>query len=225
MTEEVKPEALQVEDQEEGEILEDGEIADDEDDIVALGQNGDPAPGPNNEKENKEISNQTPFAGTFSSYYVDRYILTDCSVHRLPMETQNCNAHLLFHREDTNFKPNKRKRKNNTKKRKRSNSTEVKRKLGDQNAVDISDCLHDNTFDSVELNDEEDYSFDMLDFDVIMEILGCTASKDLIDVIPPTDKSVMMLRIVKIMKQLHGNGSNSVQTLFNWTRIMNFSFI
>lgn len=77
MTEEVKPEAMKVEEQEEGEILEDGEIADDEDDIVALPQNGDPAPGPNNEKENKEISNQTPFAGTFSSYYVERYILTD----------------------------------------------------------------------------------------------------------------------------------------------------
>lgn len=201
MTEEVKPEAMKVEEQEEGEILEDGEIADDEDDIVALPQNGDPAPGPNNEKENKEISNQTPFAGTFSSYYVERYILT------LTMERQNCNAHLLFLREDTNFKPNKRKRKNNTKKRKRSNSTEAKRKLSDQNAVDISDCLHDNTFDSVELNDEDDYNFDMLDFDVIMEILGCTASKDLIDVIPPNEKSLMMLRIVKIMKQLHGNGS------------------
>lgn len=201
MTEEVKPEAMKVEEQEEGEILEDGEIADDEDDIVALPQNGDPAPGPNNEKENKEISNQTPFGGTFSSYYVERYILT------LTMERQNCNAHLLFLREDTNFKPNKRKRKNNTKKRKRSNSTEAKRKLSDQNAVDISDCLHDNTFDSVELNDEDDYNFDMLDFDVIMEILGCTASKDLIDVIPPNEKSLMMLRIVKIMKQLHGNGS------------------
>lgn len=76
MTEEVKPEAaMQVEDQEEGEILEDGEIADDEDDIVALPQNGDPAPGPNNEKENKEISNVASFGGAFSSYYVDRYKL------------------------------------------------------------------------------------------------------------------------------------------------------
>lgn len=177
MTEEVKPEAMQVEEQEEGEILEDGEIADDEDDIVAPGQQNGAGPGPNNEKENKEISNLTSFAGTFSSYYMDR---------------------------EDNFKPNKRRKKNNTKKRKRSNSVEAKRKIGDQNVVDISGCLFDTSFDSVELNDEEDYNFDMLDFDVILEILGCTASQDLIDAIKPEEKSLLLLRIVKIMKQLHG---------------------
>lgn len=116
-----------------------------------------------------------------------------------------CNVQLISHRED-NFKPNKRRKKNNTKKRKRSNSVEAKRKIGDQNVVDISGCLFDTSFDSVELNDEEDYNFDMLDFDVILEILGCTASQDLIDAIKPEEKSLLLLRIVKIMKQLHGTG-------------------
>lgn len=203
MTEEVKPEAMQVEqEQEEGEILEDGEIADDEDDIVALGQNG-AGPGPNNEKENKELSNQTSFAGTFSSYYMDRYRLGALRIRN----TLICNAQLIFRRDD-NFKPNKRRKKNNTKKRKRSNSNEIKRKIGEPSTVDISDCLFETSFDSVELNDEEDYNFDTLDFDVILEILGCTASQDCIDKIQPEEKSLFMLRIVKIMKQLHGNGNS-----------------
>lgn len=74
--------------------------------------------------------------------------------------------------------------------------------------MDISSCLSDTTFDTVELSDEDEYNFDLIDFDVLMEILGCTAPKDLIDNMP-TEKNQLMLRIMKIMRQLHGNGTNA----------------
>ena len=60
-------------DPEEGEILEDGEIADDEDEIVAIDHHlPNQSATIKDEKENKE-SNKSKF-GSFSSYYiVDRY--------------------------------------------------------------------------------------------------------------------------------------------------------
>lgn len=205
MTEELTQDKM-VDDQEEGEILEDGEIADDEDDIVSIGKHS-PNQGTaiKDEKENKE-SNRSKF-GSFSSYYpIDRYgvAMTSAVASDINQVTH------LFLRDD-HFKLHKRKKKNNSKKRKRSNSNESKRKqAGDQvtkhNLIDISQYLNDASFDSVELADEDGYNFELIHFDVLMEILGCTVDKALIDSVPPTDKHRLMLRILKIMQKQHGQG-------------------
>ena len=216
MTEEAKSQDPMEVDQEEGEILEDGEIADDEDDIVPIGQHSvGQSTATKDEKENKESNKSKMGAiGSFSSYFpLDRYLFHAT----VPCVLSCCNT---FSSREDHFKPHKRKKKNNSKKRKRSNSNDIKRKqptdlvVPNHNAVDISNCLNDSTFDTVDLSDEDEYNFDQLEFDVLLEILGCTADKALIDKVLPNEKSKVMLRIIKIMKQLHGNGIALRETCF-----------
>ena len=126
------------------------------------------------------------------------------------------------------FGHGKRKKKNNSKKRKRSNSNDVmmnkqrnnlNNKMGineigppapsSTNIRDISNCFNDTSFDMVELSDEDDYNLEQLEFDELMEILGCRINDDMIESnLIGGPKSTKMLRILKIMKQLHGNGKS-----------------
>lgn len=70
-------------------------------------------------------------------------------------------------------------------------------------AINISQWLHDTSFDEVSLSDSDRVSFDRIDLQVLMEILGCTLdeadSKTFSD-LPENEKHNLMLRIIKIMK-------------------------
>ena len=56
------------------------------------------------------------------------------------------------------------------------------------------------------MSDEDEYNFDQVPFDVLLEILGCSAGKELVENIAPDEKQKFMIRIVKIMKKQHGQG-------------------
>lgn len=205
-----------LEDCEEGKILEDGEIADDDDDDgpIAEAITTTATQPPKDEKENKE-SNQFNRFETFASYFPPgRYRNRISSVKFYKQKF------FLFHSRDEYVKPHKRRKRGNSKKGKRMNNTqhnsgvESKKKFRPNEAalvtnhelVDVSQQLNDTSFDSIELPDENEYHFDQLDFDVLMEILGCTADKTLLDKITASEKPKIMVRIMKIMKKTHGNG-------------------
>lgn len=212
MTEEMS-DSIMHEDHEEGEILEDGEIADDEDDITGpIGGSQNTNQTPSNvkdEKENKE-SNKFKYDNFNSVFPTDRYLYLTISI------LTDINISLYFilcsFREDF-FKSHKRRKRGNSKKNKRSNSIESKKKFSNNDSVtnheliDISHRLNDTFFDNVELSDEDEYNYDLLDFDVLMQILGCTVDKSFIDNVASDEKRKIMVRIMKIMKNIHGNGN------------------
>lgn len=232
-------------DPEEGEILEDGEIADDDDDNEIVPIHGQSSPmnyqpqthQTKDEKENKDnmVNNRNsnnrikPQFGTFSSFYANE---RDDSMNHFgkipsppppPPPPQGPGIGLPM--PAIPFGHGKRKKKNNSKKRKRSNSNDVmmnkqrnnlNNKMGineigppapsSTNIRDISNCFNDTSFDMVELSDEDDYNLEQLEFDELMEILGCRINDDMIESnLIGGPKSTKMLRILKIMKQLHGN--------------------
>lgn len=121
-----------------------------------------------------------------------------------------CTETAAFSPREDYFKSNKRKKRGNSRKRKRSNSNELKRKFRDEadnhQLVDITDYLGDSTFDSVELADEDEYHFDQINFDVLMEVLRCKIDASALQPIPVNDRHRHMVRVVKIMKKLHGHG-------------------
>ena len=82
-----------------------------------------------------------------------------------------------------------------------------------RDTFDITQYLNDSSFDTVELSDEIEFRFELIEFDVFMEILGCKINEESdlfkngnIPQQQQQERSKLMSRIVKIMKKLHGNG-------------------
>ncbi|OTF82904.1 hypothetical protein BLA29_003865 [Euroglyphus maynei] len=80
---------------------------------------------------------------------------------------------------------------------------------------DITQYLNDSSFDTVELSDEIEFRFELIEFDVFMEILGCKINEESEAFkngnVPQQERSKLMSRIVKIMKKLHGNDPDTAR--------------
>ncbi|XP_075590793.1 uncharacterized protein LOC124490666 isoform X2 [Dermatophagoides farinae] len=80
---------------------------------------------------------------------------------------------------------------------------------------DVTQYLNDSSFDTVELSDEIEFRFELIEFDVFMEILGCKINEESEAFkngnVPQQERSKLMSRIVKIMKKLHGNDPDTAR--------------
>ena len=92
-------------------------------------------------------------------------------------------------------------------------TTTVATNSNQRDTFDITQYLNDSSFDTVELSDEIEFRFELIEFDVFMEILGCKINEESdlfkngnIPQQQQQERSKLMSRIVKIMKKLHGNG-------------------
>lgn len=91
--------------------------------------------------------------------------------------------------------------------------------VNQRDIIDITQYINDSSFDNVELSDENEFNFELIEFDDIMEILGCKCdlnaikkdanSADDTENINVTANPQLMCRIVKIMKKQHGNGKHN----------------
>lgn len=83
-----------------------------------------------------------------------------------------------------------------------------------RDVIDISPHLNDSSFDQIDLSDENEFNFNLIEFDVFMEILGCEISEiALKDWNLAVDKSKLMARIVKIIKSINGNGNFDIDLI------------
>ncbi|KPM04567.1 hypothetical protein QR98_0030170 [Sarcoptes scabiei] len=81
-----------------------------------------------------------------------------------------------------------------------------------RDVIDISPHLNDSSFDQIDLSDENEFNFNLIEFDVFMEILGCEISEiALKDWNLAVDKSKLMARIVKIIKSINGNDPDTAR--------------
>nr|XP_027203912.1 ras guanine nucleotide exchange factor P-like [Dermatophagoides pteronyssinus] len=87
-----------------------------------------------------------------------------------------------------------------------------------RDTFDITQYLNDSSFDAVELSDEIEFRFELIEFDVFMEILGCKINEESdlfkngnIPQQQQQERSKLMSRIVKIMKKLHGNDPDTAR--------------
>lgn len=74
---------------------------------------------------------------------------------------------------------------------------------GTLDILDITQWLLDDSFDEVVLPDEQEYNLDSIDFDTLLDTLGCSAPTFQFDTVTEaSERKRLLFRIVKIMRHI-----------------------